>query len=31
MIRAARGLKAGEYGPRELQEELMSVGRSGHG
>jgi hypothetical protein len=31
MIRAARGLKAGEYGPRELQEELMSVGRPGHG
>jgi hypothetical protein len=31
MVRQVRRLKAGEYGPRELQAELMSDGRPGHG
>jgi hypothetical protein len=31
MVRQVRRLKAGEYGPRELQAELMSGGRLGHG
>jgi hypothetical protein len=31
MIRVARGLKPGEYGPGELQAELMTGSRPGHG
>ena len=31
MVRQVRRLKAGGYGPRELQAELMSGGRPGHG
>lgn len=31
MVRAVRQLKPGEYGPRELQAELMSGGRPGRG